>query len=98
MFFIISLGAMVQYRQARPWIHHDLLFALFGHKSKHDKLVKILHEFAYDAINKRRAEFEMNKKLQNTKENDDDDIGKKNIFLLFAHRLKIIFFHHFTKY
>nr|AFH35031.1 cytochrome P450 4C [Portunus trituberculatus] len=72
---VYGIGALVQYRQTRPWIQPDLLFRLFGYAKQHDEYLRILHSFSYSAIDNRRKEYQL-AKLKD-KEEDEDVIGKK---------------------
>lgn len=73
---VYRIGALVQYRQTRPWIQPDILFKLFGYAKLHDEYLRVLHHFSNSAIENRRREYEASK--QKAKENVEDDvIGKK---------------------
>lgn len=73
---VYRIGALVQYRQTRPWIQPDFLFKLFGYAKLHDEYLRVLHSFSYSAIENRRREYQLAK--VKAKENVEEEvIGKK---------------------
>ncbi|XP_042211264.1 cytochrome P450 4C1-like isoform X1 [Homarus americanus] len=72
---VYRIGALVQYRQARPWLHPNILFKLLGYAKEQDACLKLLHDFSYKTIRSRRKEYQQMKK--NTTFNEDEIIGKK---------------------
>ncbi|KAK4297383.1 hypothetical protein Pmani_030200 [Petrolisthes manimaculis] len=74
---VYRIGALVQQRQARPWLQSDLLYRLIGSSKEHDACLKILHGFSYGTIRSRRIEFQKEKTNKLAKHMDDEIIGKK---------------------
>ncbi|KAK3875312.1 hypothetical protein Pcinc_019808 [Petrolisthes cinctipes] len=74
---VYRIAALVQQRQARPWLQSDLLYRLIGSSKEHDACLKILHGVSYGTIRSRRIEFQKEKKNKLAKHMDDEVIGKK---------------------
>nr|ASU43935.1 cytochrome P450 CYP4 [Eriocheir sinensis] len=74
---VYRIGALVQYRQTRPWIQPDFLFKLFGYAKLHDEYLRILHGFSYSTIENRRRERELAAATKKEETNEDEVIGKK---------------------
>ncbi|KAK4313961.1 hypothetical protein Pmani_014705 [Petrolisthes manimaculis] len=73
---VYRIGALVQQRQARPWLQSDLLYRLIGSSKEHDACLKILHGFSYGTIRSRRIEFQKEKTNKLAKHMDDEIIGE----------------------
>ncbi|XP_042883730.1 cytochrome P450 4c3-like isoform X4 [Penaeus japonicus] len=74
---VYRIGALVQHRQARPWLQPDILFKLSGYQKEHDACLKLLHDFSYETIRNRRREFQESKKSKDQNATEDEAIGKK---------------------
>ncbi|XP_068216286.1 cytochrome P450 4C1-like isoform X1 [Palaemon carinicauda] len=77
---IYRIGALVQQRQARPWLQPDILFKLLGYAKEHDACLKVLHDMSYSCIKERRVQYlerKMRKKQQSSSNEDDAFVGKK---------------------
>ncbi|CAL4060717.1 unnamed protein product, partial [Meganyctiphanes norvegica] len=73
---VYKLNSLIQKRQARPWLHPNILFYLLGYGAQHDKCLNVLHGFTNKAIAQRKKIFNENK-IAEKKEKEEDDIGKK---------------------
>ncbi|XP_042869049.1 cytochrome P450 4c3-like [Penaeus japonicus] len=74
---VYRIGALVQLRQARPWLQPDILFKLSGYQKEHDACLKLLHDFAYETIRNRRKEYLEWKRTKSQTSAEDEAIGKK---------------------
>ncbi|XP_064097741.1 cytochrome P450 4C1-like isoform X2 [Macrobrachium nipponense] len=77
---LYRIGALVQQRQARPWLQPDILFKLLGYAKEHDACLKVLHDMSYSCIKERRVQFQerkLRKKKQDGGNEDDAFVGKK---------------------
>ncbi|XP_069937623.1 cytochrome P450 4c3 [Cherax quadricarinatus] len=74
---VYRIGALVQLRQARPWLQPNILFRLSGYAKEHDACLKILHKYSCDAIRSRRREYLEMKQKKDAASDKEDVIGKK---------------------
>ncbi|XP_068215979.1 cytochrome P450 4c3-like isoform X3 [Palaemon carinicauda] len=74
---VYRIGALIQQRQARPWLQPDILYKLSGYAKEFNACLKVLHDLSYSCIRERRAGHHERKakKLEDKKE--DDILGKK---------------------
>ncbi|XP_069949156.1 cytochrome P450 4c3-like isoform X2 [Cherax quadricarinatus] len=74
---VYRIGALVQLRQARPWLQPNIFFRLSGYAKEQDACLKILHKFSYDTIRSRRREYLEMKQKKDAASSEEDVIGKK---------------------
>ncbi|XP_045615139.2 cytochrome P450 4C1 isoform X1 [Procambarus clarkii] len=74
---VYRIGALIQQRQARPWLQPNILFKLLGYAKEHDACLKILHDFSNETVRSRRKEYQEVKMKKSATPDDDDAIGKK---------------------
>ncbi|KAF4517607.1 hypothetical protein B566_EDAN002838, partial [Ephemera danica] len=65
---------MIYNRNRRPWLFYDWIYKLTSNGRKHDKYLRILHGFTDMVIRQRKEEL---RNRQNSRSNDENDIGKK---------------------
>lgn len=70
------IGEIVQNRQAKLWLHPDILFRLTSQYAEHKKCIDILHGFSYRVINERKAELVEN---NNNDNNNSENSVNKNL-------------------
>lgn len=69
---IRRIGEIVQNRQAKPWLHPDVLFRLSSLYKEHQHCIDILHGFSYRVIRERKAELSDQNNNNNNNNNDGD--------------------------
>lgn len=92
--YSFSITGLLTKRFTSIWRRFDILYAIFGYKEKREqqKCIRIIHEFAYQIIEKRRdyliqqqnltATVNENGLTSNNADNDDDaQRSKKMVFL-----------------
>lgn len=66
----------MQQRQARPWLHPDLLYRLIGSAKEQDACLKILHNVSNGTIRSRRIQYEQEKKEKSAGQKEEEVIGE----------------------
>ncbi|KAG5674601.1 hypothetical protein PVAND_004555 [Polypedilum vanderplanki] len=54
---IYTVGKFLVHRVTKPWLLSDFTYFLFGYQRRFMKILKPVHQFTKDIINKRRIEF-----------------------------------------
>lgn len=72
--FVFRIGEIIQKRQAKLWLHPDLLFRLTSLYKDHERYIDILHSYSYRVIRERREEI----KNQNNNNNNDNNSSNNN--------------------
>lgn len=70
------IGQIIQNRQAKVWLHPDLLFRLTKGYQEHQHCISVLHEFSYRVIHERKAEIA---KQNNNNNNNSSDAINQNL-------------------
>lgn len=69
--FLSRIGEIVQSRQAKVWLHPDILFRLTKLYHQHQHCISVLHGFSNGVIRERKAEI-----LDNNNNNNDNNNGE----------------------
>lgn len=68
------IGEIVQSRQAKVWLHPDILFRLTKLYQQHQHCISVLHGFSNGVIRERKAEI-----LDNNNNNNNDGESMQNL-------------------
>ncbi|XP_064098017.1 cytochrome P450 4c3-like isoform X1 [Macrobrachium nipponense] len=76
---VYRIGALIQQRQARPWLQPDILYKLSGYAKEFNSCLKVLHDLSYSCIKERGDAYRerKNKSEEEEKREDDALLGKK---------------------
>lgn len=73
------IGEIVQKRQAKPWLHPDILFRLTSMYKEHQQCIEVLHGFSNRVIRERKAEISENNNNNNNGNDINNNDASKNL-------------------